>query len=186
MHVAHEVERKGVVAELVWTGRKPMGSPLRNTVPVVNEMLDAAERSVVVLAYSLWLGQAKAGSVLARFVAAAVNGASVTFVVDRRYKTQNGPPEHNLRELRNRWPSGDPKPAVFSWDDGEDEIAKLHAKVLVVDRRDLLVTSANLTGHGMVGNLELGTRTIGRPAEHADDHVMDLIAEGFFRLESPW
>lgn len=71
LRVAEDIQGRGVRAELVWTGTKAPGSPLRSTVPVVNEMLDAAESTVVVLAYSIWLGQAKAGSVLARFVDAA-------------------------------------------------------------------------------------------------------------------
>ena len=57
--------------------------------------------------------------------------------------------------------------------------------MIIVDRRDLLVTSANLTGHGMSGNLELGARLIGRPAEQAHDHVLDLITDGTF-LKEPW
>lgn len=186
LRVADDVRNRGVRAELVWTGQKPSGSPLRNTVPVVNEMLDAAESSVLVLAYSIWLGQPTAGSVLKRLVQCVERGASVTFVVDRRYRTKSGPPHHNLVELRKRWPGSAPKPSVHSWGDDEDEIAKLHAKVLVVDRRDLLVTSANLTGHGMEGNLELGTRTVGKPAERAHDHVVDLIASGFFQPEKLW
>lgn len=108
------------------------------------------------------------------------------FVVDRRYKTPGGPQHHNLLELTSRWPASAPKPSVYSWSDEADEIAKLHAKVLVVDRRDLLVTSANLTGHGMEGNLELGTRTIGKPAERAHDHVKALIGAGSFHRETLW
>lgn len=59
-------------------------------------------------------------------------------------------------------------------------LSPLHAKVLVVDRRDLLITSANLTGHGMKHNLEFGLRVLGRPAADATDHLEGLIRSGEF------
>ena len=35
-------------------------------------------------------------------------------------------------------------------------MAALHAKVLVIDRKVSLVSSANLSYHGMQGNIEMG------------------------------
>lgn len=184
LHVRQATEARAVHAELVWTGHKPPGSPLRNTPQVVAEMVDLARRHVVLLAYSLWIGQYGAGAVLDRLVAARRRGAKVTFVVDRKYAPAGAEPGHNLRELRSRWPRGVARPDLYSWGDEDDQIAKLHAKVVVVDRRDVLVTSANLTGHGIAGNLELGARLVGRPAERAHDHVMDLITTEVFRPEA--
>jgi phosphatidylserine/phosphatidylglycerophosphate/cardiolipin synthase-like enzyme len=184
LEVKEATERRGVRAELVWTGHKPPGSPLRNTPQVLAEMLGHATGHVVVLAYSLWVGPAGAGSVLEHLVAASRRGANVTFVVDRKYAPGDGLQGHNVRELRSRWPRDARRPEVYSWGDDDDEIAKLHAKVVVVDRRDVLITSANLTGHGIGGNLELGARLQGRPAGRAHDHVMALIRTRVFRPES--
>lgn len=39
----------------------------------------------------------------------------------------------------------------------EDKMAALHAKVISVDSEKTLITSANLSYHGQVGNIELGT-----------------------------
>ena len=39
-----------------------------------------------------------------------------------------------------------------------DEMHKMHCKMIVVDDQDLLVTSANFTYHGMLGNIEFGVR----------------------------
>ena len=41
---------------------------------------------------------------------------------------------------------------------------KLHAKVIVADRHDALVTSANLTHAGLLENLEMGLRIQGAMA----------------------
>ena len=186
LEVRHSVEARSVRAELVWTGHKPPGSTLRSTPPVISEILDAAKSHVIVLSYSVWLGHARITSVLDRVVAARCRGALVTFVVDRNYNPGGTKPIHNLEQLRTRWPDDAPRPEIYSWGDDNDQIAKLHAKVIIVDRRDLLVTSANLTGHGMGGNLELGTRLIGRPARQAHDHIIDLITNGTFTREDPW
>ena len=148
-------------------------------------MLDAAERHVIVLSYSVWLGQARIRSVLDRVVAARHRGVQVTFVIDRNYNPAGSAPGHNLEQLQTKWPNDVPRPDIYSWGDDNDRIAKLHAKVIIVDRRDLLVTSANLTSHGMSGNLELGARLIGRPAKQAHDHVLNLITDGTF-LKEPW
>ena len=185
LDVKRSVEDRTTQADLVWTGHKPPGSSLRSTPPVIAEMLDAAKRHVIVLSYSVWLGQARVRPVLDRIVAARHRGAQVTFVIDRNYDPSGVVPGHNREQLRTEWPNDVPRPDIYSWGDDDDRIAKLHAKVIIVDRRDLLVTSANLTGHGMSGNLELGARLIGRPAEQAHDHVLDLITDGTF-LREPW
>ena len=38
----------------------------------------------------------------------------------------------------------------------EDKMAALHAKIIVSDARRSLVSSANLSYHGMQGNIEMG------------------------------
>ncbi len=48
---------------------------------------------------------------------------------------------------------------VFDYQKKEDDsMAALHAKTIVVDERNLLVSSANLSYHGMEGNVEMGIR----------------------------
>ena len=39
---------------------------------------------------------------------------------------------------------------------GDDKMAALHAKMIVVDGMSSLVSSANLSYHGMQGNIEMG------------------------------
>ena len=38
----------------------------------------------------------------------------------------------------------------------DDRMAALHAKILVVDKKISLISSANLSYHGMSGNIEMG------------------------------
>lgn len=55
----------------------------------------------------------------------------------------------------------------------------LHAKAAVADGRELLISSANFTGHGLALNMELGVRILGgRLPEQVRAHFEDLIRRG--------
>jgi phosphatidylserine/phosphatidylglycerophosphate/cardiolipin synthase-like enzyme len=54
----------------------------------------------------------------------------------------------------------------------------LHAKLLIVDRRKLLLGSANLTSYGLSSNFEAGTLLGQRDAQEADEMVQCLIEAG--------
>jgi len=53
--------------------------------------------------------------------------------------------------------------------------ASMHAKCLLVDGSDLLVTSANFTFHGLHGNIEIGVRLAGAPAAEARKIFSHLV-----------
>ena len=63
----------------------------------------------------------------------------------------------------------------------DDKMAALHAKVISVDKKETLITSANLSYHGQEGNLELGTY-IESPAiaRQIDDVFTQLIFRKVF------
>jgi len=63
----------------------------------------------------------------------------------------------------------------------DDKMAALHAKVISTDKREALITSANLSYHGQEGNLELGTH-IESPAiaQQIDDVFTQLIFKKVF------
>jgi phosphatidylserine/phosphatidylglycerophosphate/cardiolipin synthase-like enzyme len=61
--------------------------------------------------------------------------------------------------------------------------AALHAKIIVVDDRIALITSANLTSRAMETNLECGILIRGGPQPRAiRDHITGLQAHGYLRL----
>ncbi len=77
------------------------------------------------------------------------------------------------------WPRDLAPPALLTWrTSGDDAHLKLHAKVIVSDRRDALVTSANLTLHAIDLNMEIGVRVLGEPASAIASHFDRLIAQG--------
>ena len=175
LEVRRSVEDRGPKCELVWSGETIGGRGVRSTGPIVNQMLGRARRSVLVVSYSIWLGYGTAEDVVVQLAELSSTGVDVTFILDLRYRDG-----WNITHLKSAWPKGRRRPAIWSWQHGSDTIAKLHAKVIVVDRRDVLITSANLTGHGIDTNLELGLRVLGQPAEDTAAHFDRLIQDGEF------
>ena len=126
----------------------PTGVPkgARPTNLVVTEMLEAAKTRVIVLGYAF----TAQGGTVQQLVAAAARGVDVLAVCDRG----NG----GMKAIEGAWPTFVPKPTIYVNAETDDEMHKMHCKMLVVDDSDLLVTSANFTYHGMLGNIEFGVR----------------------------
>ena len=56
--------------------------------------------------------------------------------------------------------------------------SSMHAKCLLVDGTDLLITSANFTFHGLHGNIEIGARLSGSSALEARKFFSHLVDNG--------
>jgi phosphatidylserine/phosphatidylglycerophosphate/cardiolipin synthase-like enzyme len=127
----------------------PTGVPkgARPTNLVVTEMLEAAKRRVVVLGYTFTHHQ---GGTVERMVAAASRGVDLVVVCDRG--------KGGRKTIEDTWPSFVPRPKIYVNAETDDEMHKMHCKMIIVDESDLLVTSANFTYHGMLGNIEFGVR----------------------------
>lgn len=173
-------------AELVWTGPDVGHPTARRTQPVLNELLEWASRKVTIVGYSLFLGGVLTADLMERLGELSTRGVTIEFIVDRRYSgwSGEGGEGHSVREIKKHWPKGRRLPRVYSWASEDGDSAKLHAKVVIVDGRDLLVTSANLTGAGLADNLELGVRLRGPVAADCADHFEGLVRSGFFVLET--
>jgi phosphatidylserine/phosphatidylglycerophosphate/cardiolipin synthase-like enzyme len=160
--------------EIVWTGPPAPDTIMRPTGAVVEEMLREARDSgeILIVGYSL---TAADGTLMRGVIDLLANatgrGVGVTLVLHRDDE------QRNRANLLQAWNVFARKPKVLTWRPGpEHPYTKLHAKALVVDRLDLLVTSANLTFHGLESNLELGLRIRGPQAA--------VVAERFDQLEA--
>ena len=167
--------------EIVWTGPSAPGTLVRPTAAVVEEMLRSVREAgeILVVGYSL---TAEDGTLMRGVVDlladASRKGASVTLVLHRDAE------QHNKSNLLLAWSVFARKPKVLTWMPPPDHpYTKLHAKALVVDRLDLLVTSANLTFHGLESNLELGLRVRGPQAGVVAERFDELAAAGVLQ---PW
>lgn len=172
-------------AELVWTGPKSGHPTARRTLQVMNEMLRRPMEEVLIVGYSIFLKGELAQKFVDRLATLSSRGVSVMFIVDRRYRGwgPTGAEGHSIREIREAWPTNVRRPSIYSWTSEDNETSKLHAKLLLTDNRDLLVTSANLSGGGLETNLELGIRVQGEVARDCGEHFKQLIRSNFFQRE---
>ncbi|ABV86602.1 DISARM system phospholipase D-like protein DrmC [Shewanella pealeana] len=171
--------------EAVWTGPEVERSEMRRTEAVVNEIVASAEIELLIVGYWLVTSTEQIKSLIESLVQKAHKGIRVRFVFDPNEKS--GSPD-NFAALNNLWPvdlKGAPR-EVYSWSEhmakviskrGHQYDRKLHAKVIVADRNDALVTSANLTHAGILENLEMGLRVQGYMAGALVRHFDLLIEE---------
>jgi phosphatidylserine/phosphatidylglycerophosphate/cardiolipin synthase-like enzyme len=127
-----------------------------------------------------WIGARDDGEgiveeVIALLAEAVERGVSTTVVIDERAR-RNGRDNRDI--LLSLWPRGATRPEILTWHlPPDDQHLKLHAKTLVADRHDALITSANLTSYALGRNMEMGVRIVGRPAFDIARHF-DLLACG--------
>lgn len=167
------------VLELVWTGPyPPSGGDARPTISVIREMLEAARQHILLVGYNLTAGSEATATVVRALADARARGCDVTIALH-----SDGTNHHLLTGL---WPARFPPPRLLQWTGRpEDPRASLHAKVVAVDGRDLLVTSANLTYHGLESNIEVGVRVRGRLAWQVTRHFAALERDGILVLYRP-
>jgi phosphatidylserine/phosphatidylglycerophosphate/cardiolipin synthase-like enzyme len=127
-------------------------------------MVEGAKRNVTVLGYRVHSGAKPIFDVLAE---RSSQGVRVQIVLDKA--------SDQLEVLSKLWPSNERLDIYSTQGD-----AVLHAKLTVVDGRDMLVTSANLTGHGLRSNIEVGVRIQGPSAYSAYLLINKLINDGYF------
>lgn len=161
-----------VRVESVWSGPTSHPVPVRATARVLAELVGRARRELLLMTYS-----AKPYAPLREALAAAVaRGVRTRVVVE------------TLQGAGSALSGAEPAAAfhglgveLWHWPVAErgDDHGRMHAKIAVADRRELLVSSANLTQSGVGGNMEAGLLVRGGAAPHrAAEHVDALTAAG--------
>jgi hypothetical protein len=159
--IAERQNTKRVEIDLVWTGPDRQKGVARDTAVIVRELFARAAREVIIGGCYFSAGR----TILQPLHTAMLErGVKVTFCMDVGDKHRTTPdPLANAQRcaaafIRDNWYFGEPVPA-FYFDPRTSkpgEMAKLHAKCIVVDDRWSLVTSANFTFLGQRRNIEAG------------------------------
>ena len=159
--------------EVVVTGPDSPGAPVRLTSEVVRRLIDDANTRVMLVSYAAyWID-----AVVKALDRAAGRGVSVQLVLE---SSENLDGSGGAKAYA--------KHAVYQWppDERQPPSAKLHAKAVIVDSRDVLLTSANMTNAAYSSNIELGVLCRGgSTARHVQEHFDGLIAAGVLREVSP-
>jgi phosphatidylserine/phosphatidylglycerophosphate/cardiolipin synthase-like enzyme len=150
--------------EVVCTGPKSDATPVRLTSEVVCQLIDSATSRVLVVSYAAY----SVPRVIKSLDAAVARGVKVTLVLESPEK------------LKNATVGKYAKYPVFLWPiESRPANASLHAKVVAIDGRRALLTSANLTQVAYDDNIELGLLVRGgSAASDVEAHFSGLIQAG--------
>lgn len=176
---ATRVRKDAPMVEVARTGPTAGSLDLRTTGAVSRDVIEGSRSTLLIVGYSVVIDAERSGlaaRTIDAITRAAARGVAVTAVLHREPR--------NRAALLAAWPGYAQQPSIFTWPElPDDAMAKVHAKVIVCDRVDALVTSANLTYHGLEANIELGIRVTGPPAGTVEAHFRDLIRLGEL---APW
>lgn len=165
--------------DVVWTGPSSYVVPSRTTEAVVLDVIAAARKHLLLVTYAAY----RHAPLIAALKAAANRGVDTTLVVE----TVEGAGKLLAVEPAKAF-EGLSRVRLFEWPvkmrmtDNLPGPGRLHAKMVVADRDQALVTSANLTGSGIEDNIECGLLVRGGPIPgRLVDHIAALTRDGVFR-----
>lgn len=169
--------------ELVWTGREAGATLSRDASQVLPQLFSRANHHVLVAGFAFYDASALFAPLHAR---ARDAGVTVEFFVHVDGTGRDGTMSIE-RFFERSWPWRDVQPRVY-YDSRADDGAggsTMHAKCVIVDDREVLITSANFTERAQRANVELGV-LIGDPtfAARVAAQWRALIGHGLFREAS--
>jgi len=149
--------------DLVLSGPDVPGIPTRDTAPVMHTLIEEAKQEVLLVGYAVHNGKKLFERLARRMVENPELSVWFCLNVHRGFGDTSLSSEIVRRfalEFRTKhWP-WEPRPALYydprSVDDTGRTRSSLHAKCLIVDRREALVTSANFTEAAQQRNIEAG------------------------------
>lgn len=136
------------------------------TMTVVRSILEGAGRNILITGYSL---SSYFSELTDTIIDKSQRGVFVKFFINNIEKQ---PDADKLLRYRGRFLQ------IYDYSNEEDKMAALHAKVISVDMKQTLITSANLSYHGQQGNIELGALI---ESEHTAKQLDDVMTQLIFR-----
>lgn len=139
-------KKQDETAELVITSPDSFRVKSRKTKDVIYSLINEAEKSITITGYSI---SDFVTEMLNIIISKSQQGVYVTLYVNELEKQKSV--LERLLSYQSKFLR------VYEYKkDMDDKMAALHAKIIVVDRKTALVSSANLSYHGMQGNVEMG------------------------------
>ena len=132
--------------EIVSTTPVSFRTKNRKTYPVLKEMITSAQKNITLTGYSI---SDHFDDLLDSIHLKSKQGITVELFLNNYNETKHIFKDINISN-RSFF-----KVYSYSGIDG-DEMASLHAKTMIVDEHKVFISSANLSYHGMVSNIEIG------------------------------
>ena len=154
----------------------PPSFAIRNKVTkvVVDDMLSRAQKSILITGYSL---SEYFSDMIERIIQKSQQGILVKFYVNN---VESQRCFDRLLKYHGRFLE------VYNYPKQQDSMSALHAKVISIDQRETLITSANLSYHGQEGNIELGTQIVSKEiAIQVEQLFTQLVFSKVFEKYTP-
>jgi hypothetical protein len=154
---------------LVVTAPPSFSINAKTTMNTVQVMINGAERNILITGYSL---SSYFSELVDTIIEKSQQGVFVKFFVNDIDKQ---PSFEKILRYKGRFLK------IYNYHQEDDNMAALHAKVISVDQKKTLITSANLSYHGQQGNIELGTLIESKNiAKQIDDIFTKMIFSKVF------
>lgn len=171
-------QKNELVTELVWTGPQVKGQPLRPTNIVLDEIIANAKKEILIVSFVVY----RTTEVANRLLEALDRGVNVTFILESAEDSDGRMSFDGIDTLGRKIMD---RSQIYYWPKSKREEfspgvnASLHVKCAVADRRDVLISSANLTKNALAHNMEMGLRVINNSlSERVSKHFYELIHNG--------
>lgn len=116
------------------------------TISVISDLIDSAKTLILITGYSI---SDYAEDLLMKIIEKSRSGVMVKIFVNK-FDPTDSPIINRLDMYKGRYLE------IYKYVEQDDDMAALHAKTLSVDDSKSLITSANLSFHGLEKNIELG------------------------------
>jgi phosphatidylserine/phosphatidylglycerophosphate/cardiolipin synthase-like enzyme len=155
-------ERNRQQIDLILTGPELTEMPLRRTEQALLEVIDGAVESLLIVSFVVY----RLPSVVHAMLRAYARGVALHICVEAPEPSGYRMAQDTLAALG---PDVRQRASIYIWPQGQRPqsasggTGSLHTKCAVADSETLFVSSANLTGHAMQLNMELGVLIRGGP-----------------------
>ena len=171
--IAHARESQSL--ELVWTGPAAPGSALRRTDQVLLDLISGARDSLCIAVFTAY----RIPDVARALLASAGRGVRITLILESAVASSGKVSFESIEGLGAEV-AGVSEVYVWPMDqrerDANGHYGSLHVKCALADDARLLVSSANLTGHALNLNMELGVLiTGGSLPRQVGEHLRGLV-----------
>ena len=161
--------KKSSEAEVVVTAPPSFSMRTKTTKTVLKSMIESASRSIIITGYSL---SDYFSDLIDCIIKKSQEGIFVRFYINH---IEDQSSFDKLCRYKGKFLR------IYNFPKQEDEMAALHAKVISIDNKDNLITSANLSYHGQEGNIELGIHIVSEDiARQIDDVLTKLLFNRVF------
>lgn len=166
MILTSETEKPQDLVSLAITAPPSFSIKAKSTKNTVDGMLKNSQKSIIITGYSL---SEYFDNLIDIIIQKSQSGVFVEFFIN------NIEAQRNVDKL-NRYKGRFLK--IYNYSSRNDAMSTLHAKVISIDGRETLITSANLSYHGQEGNIELGTFI---RSEQIAKQVTDIFTQLVFK-----